>query len=176
MNTAHALAALTRAHAALTGIGCHPFLVDGTLLGAIREGDFIGHDRDVDMGLFVTEHRSGLVATMTRAGLKLRKTFGTLARGLELSFRYVKVKLDLFFYYTDAQGVYHAAWPADGVPIRYRYPAFGLAPLTFRGHRFLAPENPEAFLVAKYGDWKTPVVEWDWRWGPRNAEPWEPAT
>jgi hypothetical protein len=51
-----------------------------------------------------------------------------------------------------------------------------LAPLTFLGRTFLAPSDPVAFLVTKYGpEWRTPVTTWDWAWGPRNAVAWREA-
>ena len=41
--------------AALEEAGVRPFLAYGTLLGAVRQGDFIGHDSDADLG-YVSEH------------------------------------------------------------------------------------------------------------------------
>lgn len=172
MNPRSAHNNLVDATRALTQAGLRPFLVDGTLLGAVREGDFIAHDRDVDLGLFIEDWRAGLARRLVSAGFAHRKTYGAVDRGLQYSFRRSGIKLDTFFYYRDGDTVYHAAW-LDGEPIRYDYPAFRLAPLTFRGQAFLAPEDPEAFLRAKYGpDWRIPVTTWDWAWGPRNARAW----
>lgn len=172
MNPRSAHRNLVDAVAALTRAGIRPFLVDGTLLGAVRDGDFMAHDRDIDLGVFIEEWHPGLLRCLRTVGFVHRKTYGTVGRGLEYSFRRSGIKLDTFFYYRDGARVYHAAWLA-GTPIRYEYPAFDLAPLTFRGEQFLAPQDPEAFLVAKYGpDWRVPVTQWDWAWGPRNAREW----
>jgi hypothetical protein len=160
---------------ALERAGIRAFLVDGTLLGAIREGDFIAHDRDVDLGVFAAEHVPEIPALITAAGIPHLRTYGTLERGLQYAFRARAVKVDLFFYYADAAGYFHAAWK-DDQPIRYGYPPFSLAPLTFLGRPFLAPADPERFLRTKYGpDWRRPVKDWDWAWGPRNAVPWADA-
>ena len=35
--------------------GCTNWLSDGTLLGAIRENDFIAHDYDIDVGVLASE-------------------------------------------------------------------------------------------------------------------------
>ena len=172
MNAAHALANLVAARDALTACGARPFLVDGTLLGAIREGDFIAHDRDTDMGCFIEDHVAGMIPAMKRAGFRIGKRFGAPGRGLEYAFRRHAIKLDVFFYYSDEAGSFHAAWK-NGQPIRYSYWPFGLAPVEFMGETFLAPDDPERFLATKYGpDWRTPVTDWDWAWGPANAGRW----
>lgn len=175
MNPRHARANLMDADRAIRATGARPFLADGTLLGAVREHALIPHDRDLDLGVFVEEaDAQRIIRALTGAGFLHRKTFGTMERGLELSFRRHWIKLDVFFYYRDAVGRYHAAWPSDGVPIRYRYDDFSLALLPFLFSVFLAPADPERFLVTKYGpEWRTPVTVWDWRWDPRNATPWD---
>lgn len=175
MNPQSALENLTLAVATLKRAGVRAFLVDGTLLGAVRERKFIAHDRDVDLGVFIGEHQLDLPIRLEAVGLRHTRTYGTVERGLQYAFRRNSVKVDTFFYYTDDAGHYHAAWK-DGEPIRYSYPPFALAPLSFLGAQWLAPADPEAFLVAKYGpDWRTPVTEWDWAWGPRNASAWSSA-
>lgn len=174
MKAADALANLRDATVALTAAGGRPFLVDGTLLGAVREGGFLAHDKDVDLGLFRAEAPADVVRRMTDAGFALHRHYGSQARGEQWAFKRRGVKVDVFVYYADPERgeVYHAAW-LDGTPIRYGYPAFELAPLELLGHRFLAPADPVAFLVAKYGPgWSEPVLEWDWAWGPANARAW----
>lgn len=173
MNVTLALANLLKGYDALARAGARPFLVDGTLLGAVREGSLMAHDKDVDLGVFIESWRPECVTAMQRAGFEHRRTFGSAERGLELSFRRRDLKLDVFMYYLDGDVRYHAAWPKGQAPIRYDYQAFDLAPIALAGREFMAPADPEAFLVAKYGeDWRVPVAEWDWRWGPKNARPW----
>lgn len=164
---------LCRAQMALAALGLRPFLVDGTLLGAIREGNFLAHDTDVDLGIWRRLWRPDIPQAMRREGFTLHRTFGELNRGLQYSFKRGGMKLDIFIYYDEGPLVYHGAWQA-GQPIRYSYPRFTLQPLLFRRRWFLAPADPVRFLEAKYGpDWRTPVVDWDWAWGPKNAEPWK---
>jgi hypothetical protein len=175
MNAGVALGNLSLASAAITRAGARAFLVDGTLLGAVREGAFIAHDRDVDVGVFIEEWSTKLPTEMQRSGFQMRRVFGNPDLGLEIAFRRQGLKLDVFFYYLDAETGqrFHAAWPKGQPPIRYEYDAFDLTTLVFMGQKLLAPADPEAFLAAKYGpEWRTPVVEWDWRWGPKNARPW----
>lgn len=162
---------LADGYRALAEVGCRPFLVDGTLLGAVREGGFLAHDTDVDLGVFIEHYRHGLPRILGALGFQTWRTFGTPERGFQYSFKRDGVKLDVFFYYDDGER-FHAAWK-DGQPIRYGYPHFELAALLFLGGLYLAPADPEAFLARKYGpDWRVPVTQWDWAWGPKNAEPW----
>ena len=172
MNQADALAGLVAARDALGAIGIMPFLVDGTLLGAIREGGFISHDTDTDMAIFREElDVIRMIQAMTAAGFVYRKKYGRPSRGCQLVFARNEVKLDIFVYYRDTH-LFHAAWKR-GRPIRYEYEPFTLAPLEFLGETFMAPSDPVRFLVAKYGRyWRTPVKKWDWAWGPVNARPW----
>jgi len=174
MNAVHALANLVAARDALTSCGARPFLVDGTLLGCVREGAFIAHDLDVDLGCFAEDlNAQAMTDAMAAYGFAPWKSYGTPGRGFQLSFKRDAIKLDVFFYYLAADiGRFHAAW-LKGEPIRYTYPPFSLAPLSFLGETFLAPADPIRFLVTKYGpDWRTPVTPWDWAWGPKNATAW----
>jgi hypothetical protein len=174
MNAEYALANLVDARDALVSCGARPFLVDGTLLGCIREGGFIGHDLDVDLGCFIEDlDVEAMTDAMTSAGFAPWKSYGTPERGFQLSFKRHGIKLDVFFYYIGERLTrFHAAWLKD-TPIRYTYPPFSLAPVSFLGETFLAPDDPVRFLVTKYGlDWRTPVTPWDWAWGPKNATPW----
>ena len=37
--------------------------------------------------------------------------------------------------------------------------------ISFEGKEYSAPENYEDYLQHVYGDWQTPVKDWDFRWG-----------
>ena len=174
MNSAQALRNLVDVRDALESFGARPFLVDGTLLGHVREGGFIAHDTDIDLGLFVEELRPEMARAVAARGFRVHRTFGTPGRGFQWSFKRHAIKVDVFVYYRSGDVLYHAAWQ-KGEPIRYEYPTFGLERVRFLGHEFWAPADPEAFLATKYGpDWRVPVImEWDWAWGPANAMEWD---
>lgn len=72
----------------------------GTLLGAIREGDFIGHDLDIDVAVFLNneEEKKNMIKEMENSGSveKFRFTFNN--KIIESSFVLNGVKYDLNFY------------------------------------------------------------------------------
>lgn len=176
MNAAHAFRNLRDVYDAMGSCGGRPFLVDGTLLGCIREGRILAHDKDVDLGLFEEDLASTMRAAVVRQGFTVKHELGTPDRGYQWSFVRRGLKTDVFIYYLKDGMRFHAAWSQKlTVPIRYDYPAFDLETRRFYGQDFRVPSPPEAFLARKYGDWKTPVVKWDWAWGPKNATTWTDA-
>ena len=76
-------------------------LIFGTLLGAIREHGFIGHDLDIDVALFIEDRSEKLAEVLNSAGFRLKHRFsiddGTL--GCEESYMYKNtgVSIDIFY-------------------------------------------------------------------------------
>jgi hypothetical protein len=182
MNTDVAKLILQDVHAVLNEIGLTHFLIDGTLLGAVREGDFIAHDTDIDLGVLFEEWEARTVFDLThrlnQKRLVLNHQFGDFDHHFELSFHRDGIKIDLFFYRRDGEyRIFHAFkngarhMPTD--LITYEYPAAlieNLKPLAFHGESYPAPTDPVAVLECKYGpNWRTPVTDWDWQYGPRNV-------
>ncbi|WP_370291667.1 hypothetical protein [Nocardioides sp.] len=71
-------AALDDVLAALERAGVQPFVAYGTLLGAVRDGDFIGHDSDADIG-YVSQHAHPVDA--------IRESFALQRRLLAMGYR-----------------------------------------------------------------------------------------
>ena len=154
------------------GIPWH--LEGGTLLGLVRDGALLPWDHDLD------------ISVPSSAAGDLRKALRKLPRKWRLSFRQfetdtdmwkreqlrlVKVKnrhllflpgdhcLDIFIKYEHEGKSY---WQAGGYIMQAEARHYhGCDPLDFRGHRMCLPKDHEAYLTAKYGDWKTPDKNWD---------------
>jgi hypothetical protein len=55
--------------------------------------------------------------------------------------------------------------------IKYYYDSFSLSQSIFQGIRVSVPENPEKYIITKYGEnWRIPVKNWDWALDPSNSQ------
>lgn len=142
--------------------GVPAYVVFGTLLGAVRNGELIGYDNDIDLG-YVSEHlhpvdvaREGLQVqrVLQDAGWVVRR--GSSAR-LNVRLRLstgAKRNVDVFTSHW-VNGVFFV--PSD---VGARLPREAILPLStieLSGHQVPVPADPEALLAATYGEnWRTP--------------------
>jgi SAM-dependent methyltransferase len=148
--------------AALEEAGVRPFLAYGTLLGAVRQGDFIGHDSDADIG-YVSEHDHPVDASLESFRLQRRLTaMGfPISRYSGLAFKVIVREsdgatrgLDVFGGFVREGTLYLMG--EVGHPFRREW----LEPrseVTLAGRTFPAPHEPERLLEAMYGPgWRVP--------------------
>lgn len=162
--TEAAAEALRDLNAAFEDISLKMFLISGTLLGLVREGKFIGWDKDIDVGYFSedcqidleshfrssTHFRVGRV-DLTSDRLRLIHTNGTW--------------VDVFPHYMENGQRWH-----DGTATRWANTPFGLKRTRFIGVDQYIPENPEIYLEENYGNWRTPTSNFDARLDAPNVE------
>jgi hypothetical protein len=141
------------------GITLIPFY--GTLLGAVREHDFIRHDNDFDC-IYLSEHSEPD---------KVRHEFTELckfllSRGFELyvmaththaKFAGSPYKLDIFFGWFTADGYFDLSYGYHGEPVRKSAHFFEYRTEQLGDFEIPAPENSEEILSQLYGaTWRTP--------------------
>lgn len=166
---------LIDANSLLLRLGVHSWLTDGTLLGYYRENRILPHDKDADLGLFITDYSDRILEGFKKDGWKLAHVFGTIECGLQLSFLRNGAKIDLFLFYNEDDKYWHGAWKSEQKGkfrqlIKYYYEPFKFRKVDFLGAQFSIPADTEKYLVTKYGaGWKTEQKEWDWAFGPSNA-------
>jgi len=161
--TGGAAVALKDINRVLRANGMKPFLVSGTLLGRIREGQLLAHDNDIDIGLMddVDENTAARVLGASGYFHLLPRRVGDCLRVKHLN----GIAIDVFLHYTDNGTVWHG-----GTKARWYNTPFGLTETTFLGERFWIPDAPERYLEENYGDWRTPIVNFDSTLDTPNAE------
>lgn len=161
--------------------GLTNFIIDGTLLGAIRECDFIAHDTDIDIGVFMDEWTLGTMADvfyrMMKKGFILYHSFGIFGKHFELAWYRDGIKVDFFFYYKVGDKIRFNAFlnggrtlPDDILTYEYDAENFNcLIQMEFNGIVVNIPALPKQILEQKYGkDWETPKTKWCWANDPKN--------
>ncbi|MDC9603970.1 LicD family protein [Xenorhabdus griffiniae] len=169
------LSALYAFQEAMNDINKNFWLDWGTLLGAIRENNFIEHDNDLDFGMYLSDFSSEVEASLIKKGFKKIKKFekkdGITA--LELTYSFKGVQVDIFFYQpqNDHMICHHFGKFDDpimnnnikeGTCITFQNycPQFELTDFEFQGRVFSIPKNTIEYLTNYYGtDFMKPVIE-----------------
>lgn len=126
-------------------------LIAGTLLGAVRENDFISHDEDIDLFL-LDEQRQEFIDLLPKLMLEGFKVARYDRRGL-LSIIRDGEYIDLYFFTLLGEGLRHCCgWC---VPESF---LLRTTTIMFKGEEHVVPQDYEGYLFYQYGDtWRTPI-------------------
>jgi phosphorylcholine metabolism protein LicD len=147
-----------------------PFcVVAGTLLGAVREGKFLNHDLDVDIGIPL-EYKQQVLDVLEKTDWFIyclwRRELGVIRYG----FSKLNSKVDIFFLESDEKNTYiysykrnplHGIWDIEwrmGFPKEY-FAEF--KPYQMSDIPIFIPVGYEKILELEYGDWKTEKQVWN---------------
>ncbi|MBB5723605.1 phosphorylcholine metabolism protein LicD [Loktanella ponticola] len=152
------------------------FFVSGTFLGLVREKGFLAHDYDIDLGVFEDEIdiRATCAAILASDRFVLKKydyhkssLFNTDTTSTNPDVPYILkiihtsgIHIDLFIHYRDTRVTPAIHWHGSSLH-RWENSAFEVVPYAFYDHTVLGPADADRYLTENYGDWRTPVTEFN---------------
>lgn len=130
------------------------FLISGTLLGCIREGKLLGHDKDIDVGVWETHSVQDLAEAVYGSGCF--EVLPVYSPDI-LVIRHVNgVTIDVFIHHRESDDYWHA-----GGKSKWHNSPFKLTHRPFLKGEYLIPEDYDRYLTENYGDWRTPKISFD---------------
>jgi len=137
----------------LNDLGILYYVTHGTLLGAIRDGDFIKWDWDVGISLKtedVLPKFGRLISQLRKNGFEL-KSYNSGKTHLKINALKYGARYELIGFFKLGNMRYRRG---------FRYPGelFGEGTkITLRGETYRTVNQPEVYLEWMYGDWRTPL-------------------
>lgn len=158
----------------LDDAGVTHWLSDGTLLGAVRENDFIRNDTDIDIGVLANTFRPSVIDELLNRGFRIGHLFGFPDKGMEISLLRYGIPVDLFFFYPRGTGIYGSVYfdfnRNSAERMDCEYPAVTPVRRQFLGRSFWIPDDVGNYLALGYGpNWTKPDANWDYTVDPPNT-------
>ena len=164
MDTSIANEALHALHGAIEKLQIQYFLAFGTLLGIVRDGDLLPHDKDMDIGVPFELPRPMLFQALDQFGFtcdQKEKLLNPDTYNISVTHKESKIPIDLFFFKRTDTG-FVTGIDTKPVPVTWSFPYFKLEYCQWRNKLWLIPHEPEVFLETTYGpDWKVPDPYFD---------------
>lgn len=153
----------------LDNLGIEFWLDTSTLLGAIREKNFIQGDNDLGIGIELKNYSIQLEKELEKNGIILIREFSIDNKkyGLEQTYIFKGVEIDIF-YHTRTENItkyhsfiYNKKNPTEYIVKEAIFPFKGLTELKFLGEYFKVPKNYIEYTEVKYGkDYMNPNPNW----------------
>ncbi len=161
----------------------HYHLEGGTLLGFVRNGEFLEWDHDIDLSIpesdsldFYSNRRSlwlkGYRVTSRRSIInhgpirkdeyrifKVKRIFGSFVSMFSRKTRENQLVADIFVKYDNGQDTYWIAKQKVMKAPSLHY--LGYEEIDYMGRCYRVPLKYPDYLTHKYGDWSVTVKEWD---------------
>lgn len=135
------------------------FLVSGTLLGYVREGQLLSHDKDIDVGIVGWENQYNLCMALQESGLftvSAQHLKGKDTFFIPIKHNATGMWIDVFVYHPKGS---HWVTGVDfffGYRQTFAFTPFELQDIEFLGVTMQAPANAELNLTENYGNWRVP--------------------
>lgn len=152
------------------------FVISGTFLGLIRENGFLAHDYDIDLGVFENEiDIPATIAAVSKSDTFVLKKYDhhtstlvaprTPSKNSDIPYilklvHVTGIHIDLFIHYHDTSTDPAVDWHGSSLH-RWENCSFDLTTYPFYDMTVLGPDNADRYLTENYGDWRTPVTEFN---------------
>lgn len=149
--------------------GIKAFLCYGTLLGAVRDNGFIGHDLDFDCA-YISTKRTGHAAAEELGDISfalMEHGFNVVAKRTCIAVNDDKTPdcdVDIFHLYQDESGRLNFPFGIAGEPKESDGDFREVRPFQLAGHEALVPADAERMVELIYGaNWRTPNPGFRWQ-------------
>jgi hypothetical protein len=145
-----------------------PFPIAGSLLGLVRDGKFMDHDKDTDIGIFVSNYDEifNIVSKVCNEPRFISSAMINCSKeshfwNIALLDAINSTTIDLFFFYRHPTHSEFGLYTTCGI-LKWTFKPFRLTRQILVGKEYWLPENIEEHLVQMYGDsWREPIESWD---------------
>jgi len=158
-NTEAAEVTLKTINNALRAKGLKPFLISGSLLGCMRDGKIMPHDKDLDMGLIGWESQFELAQAIIELGcfdINLKRLKGKDLFLISAIDQRTNIAIDFFMFHDRGDHYLHGIDYQYGFTQNFAFTKFNLKEVDFLGDKFYIPDNWDLMLKENYGDWEKP--------------------
>lgn len=158
-DTSAAALTLTTVNKALRSQGLKPFLISGSLLGCMRDGRIMPHDKDLDMGLIGWESQFDLAQAILGLGcfdINLKRLKGEQLFLISAIDQRTNIAVDFFMFHDKGDHYLHGIDYQYGFTQNFRFSKFDLVETEFLGESFYIPDEWSRMLSENYGQWQTP--------------------
>ena len=156
------------------------FVISGTFLGLIREGDFLKHDYDIDIGIHFEELLfDEIIKKINNSNAFLIRKIEYVNTGYFVKDEYKKneskklvlikvihrtgLNIDLFIHYSENGSCWHGS-----IYHRWHNQQFELKEYNLQGIEVFGPKNFDLYLTENYGNWRIPVTNFNFSTGTPN--------
>lgn len=158
-DTSAAELTLTTVNQALRNEGLQPFLISGSLLGCMRDGQIMPHDKDLDMGLLGWESQFDLAKVILNLGcfdINLNRLAGENLFLITAIDQRTDIAIDFFIFHEKNDHFLHGIDYQYGFTQNFKFSKFKLVEIEFLEQSFFIPDKWELMLSENYGEWKKP--------------------